>query len=127
MKLNISLKSCLFLLLSITGSLAAGFLNGLTGTGAGIVFWLLFRIFYGEITKDTFAFSMSCVLPLSAFSLLTYPMPRDFSLNTLFVILITAALGGIIGALLQEKLKIGLLKKIFACLVIYSGISLILK
>ena len=70
---------------------------------------------------------MSCVLPLSAFSLLTYPMPRDFSLNTLFVILITAALGGIIGALLQEKLKIGLLKKIFACLVIYSGISLILK
>lgn len=127
MKLNISLKSCFLLFLCVIGSVGAGFLNGLTGTGAGIIFLLLFRIFNGEITKDTFAFSMSCVIPLSAFSLLTYRMPQNFSLTTLIVTLLTATVGGLCGALLQEKLRLGLLKKIFAVLVIYSGINMILK
>jgi len=107
--------------------MAAGFLNGLTGTGAGIIFLLLFRILRGKLSKDAFAFSMSCVIPLSAFSLFTYRMPEDFSLLTLAVTLLTAAAGGICGALLQQKLKIDFLKKVFAILVIYSGISMILK
>ncbi len=127
MKLNISLKNWILLSLCIIGSMGAGFLNGLTGTGAGIIFLLLFRLFNGEITKDTFAFSMSCVIPLSAFSLFTYRMPQNLSLTTLIVTLLTAAVGGLCGALLQEKLKLGLLKKIFAVLVIYSGINMILK
>ena len=127
MKLNISSKTWLFLALSVVGSAQAGFLNGLTGTGAGIVFLLLFRLTNGAITKDTFAFSMSCVIPLSAFSLLTYPMPKDFSLTTLTLTLLTAAAGGLLGAFLQQKLKLGALKKIFAVLVIYSGISMITK
>lgn len=127
MKLNISQKKPFLLILCIAGSFGAGFLNGLTGTGAGILFLLLFRTLNGGITKDAFAFSMSCVIPLSAFSLFTYAMPKDFSFVTLTVTLITAAAGGLCGALLQEKLKIGLLKKIFAILVIYSGINMILK
>lgn len=127
MKLNISQKNLLFLLLFTVGSMAAGFLNGLTGTGAGIIFLLLFRILRGKLSKDAFAFSMSCVIPLSAFSLFTYRMPEDFSLLTLAVTLLTAAAGGICGALLQQKLKIDFLKKVFAILVIYSGISMILK
>ncbi len=127
MKLKISLKIWALLFLCIIGSAAAGFLNGLTGTGAGIIFIILSRIFNGELSKDTFAFSMSCVIPLSAFSLFTYRMPQNFSLTTLLVTLLTAAAGGILGAFLQQKLKIGLLKKIFAILVVYSGISLILK
>lgn len=127
MKLNISQKNLLFLLLFTVGSMTAGFLNGLTGTGAGIIFLLLFRILRGKLSKDAFAFSMSCVIPLSAFSLFTYRMPEDFSLLTLAVTLLTAAAGGICGALLQQKLKIDFLKKVFAILVIYSGISMILK
>jgi uncharacterized membrane protein YfcA len=107
--------------------MGAGFLNGLTGTGAGILFLLLSRLYHGEISKDSFAFSMSCVIPLSAFSLLTYPMPQNASLTTFLVTLLTAATGGILGAFVQQKVKIGLLKKIFAVLVIYSGINLILK
>ncbi len=127
MKLTISLKSALFLALCVIMSGAAGFLNGLTGTGAGIVFLLLARIFGGEISKDTFAFSMSCVIPLSAFSLFTYRMPTDFSFTTMAVTVLTAAAGGICGAFLQQKLKIGVLKKVFAVIVIYSGINMILK
>ena len=127
MKRIISPKTWIFLPLCIIGSVGAGFLNGLTGTGAGIVFLLLFRLIHGEISKDTFAFSMACVIPLSAFSLFTYGMPRDFSLTTLAVTTLTASIGGLLGALLQQKLKIGLLKKIFAVLVVYSGISMILK
>ena len=127
MKLTISLKACALLALCIVCGFAAGFLNGLVGTGAGIVFLILFRIFGGEISKDTFAFSMACVIPLSAFSLFTYRMPADFSTMTLIVTFLTAAIGGTCGAFLQQKLKIGLLKKIFAVLVIYSGINMILK
>ena len=127
MKLSISLKTWFFLSLCIAGSLGAGFLNGLTGTGAGIIFLFLSRLIDGGITKDTFAFSMSCVIPLSAFSLFTYGMPKDFSLTTLVVTSLTAAAGGLLGAFLQQKLKIELLKKIFAVLVICSGIGMIFK
>jgi len=52
MKLNISQKNLLFLLLFTVGSMAAGFLNGLTGTGAGIIFLLLFRILRGKLSKN---------------------------------------------------------------------------
>jgi uncharacterized membrane protein YfcA len=54
-------------------------------------------------------------------------MPRDFSLTTLIATSLTAAIGGLFGAFLQQKLKIGLLKKIFAILVICSGIGMIFK
>ncbi len=127
MKLTISLKAWLFFAFCVLGSVSAGFLNGLTGTGAGIIFLILFRLFCGEITKDTFAFSMSCVIPLSAFSLLTYRPPENLSFATFAVTLLTAAAGGLAGALLQQKIKLGILKKIFAALVIYSGINMILK
>lgn len=127
MKLTIFLKSYALLALCMICGFTAGFLNGLVGTGAGIVFLILFRIFGGEISKDTFAFSMACVIPLSAFSLFTYRLPEDFSSVTLIGTLLTAAAGGICGAFLQQKLKIGVLKKIFAILVIYSGINMILK
>ena len=127
MKLTISLKAWFFLIFCITGSMAAGFLNGLTGTGAGILYLLIFRLFGGELSKDAFAFSMSCVIPISAFSLLTYRPPENFSFITFAVTLLVAAAGGLLGALLQQKLKIGVLKKIFAALVIYSGLHMILK
>ncbi|MBE6598813.1 MAG: hypothetical protein E7638_05175 [Ruminococcaceae bacterium] len=127
MKMTISLKTWLFFAVSLTMGMAAGFLNGLTGTGAGIIFLLLFRLTGGEISKDTFAFSMSCVIPLSAFSLFTYRPPEPFSFATFAVTLLTGAVGGVAGAFLQQKLKIGILKKVFAALVIYSGINMILK
>lgn len=127
MKLTIYLKSYALLALCIVCGFAAGFLNGLVGTGAGIIFLILFRVFGGEISKDTFAFSMACVIPLSAFSLFTYRMPANFSAAALTGAFLTAAIGGICGAFLQQKLKISVLKKIFAILVIYSGINMILK
>ena len=126
MKTSISLKACLFFLLAVILAMGAGFLNGLTGTGAGILFLLLFRMAGGSITKDTFVSSMSCVIPLSAFSLFTYPMPEMFSFAAMATAFLTATAGGICGAFLQQKLNIGVLKKIFALLVIYSGIRMLL-
>lgn len=127
MKATVSLKAAIMLIVCVISGFFAGFSNGLIGTGAGIVFMLLFRIIGGEISKDTFAFSMACVIPLSAFSLFTYRPPENFSLQTLITVFIIAVAGGLFGALLQRNLKIGLLKKIFAALVIYSGINMLLK
>ncbi len=127
MKVTLSSKAVFLLLLCVVCGFLAGFLNGLVGTGAGIVFLLLSRILEGELSKDTFAFSMACVIPISTFSLFTYRMPETFSLQTLFVTLGISVGGGICGALLQQKMKIDTLKKIFALLVIYSGINMILK
>lgn len=127
MKTTLSLKACLLLLLCCVCGAAAGFLNGLMGTGAGIVFLFLSRALNGEFSKDAFAFSMACVIPISAFSLFTYRMPAEFSSVVLIVALFTAAAGGVGGAFLQQKLKISALKKIFAALTVYSGIRMLLK
>lgn len=127
MKATVSAKALLLLLLCVAGGCAAGFFNGLLGTGAGVVFLLLYRVMRGELTKDAFAFSMACVIPLSAFSLFTYQRPADFSLPLLFGSLLASAGGGLCGALLQRKLKINVLKKLFAALVIYSGLTMLLR
>ncbi|MBQ8642349.1 MAG: sulfite exporter TauE/SafE family protein [Clostridia bacterium] len=106
--------------------LAAGFINGLAGTGAGVVFLLLFGIFGGGMTKTVFSVSMACVIPLSVVSLITYPPPERAHLVMLPWIFVSAILGGLCGAWLQRRVNVRILKLAFAGLVIWAGIKMML-
>lgn len=105
-----------------------GIVNGLIGTGGGL-FIMLSASVIGKLTEsecDMYSLAMMCVLPLSLFSLLLYP---EGSVDTYFALtmLIPASIGGFIGAKIKKALDVKYLSIIFACLTIYSGITMIIR
>lgn len=119
----------IFLLASVCLLCAVGgVVNGLVGTGSGIMFMLCAKLIgkFNDCGCDMYSLSMSCVLPVSIVSLLLYPSGSvnfGFCLN----MLPWAVAGGILGAVLKGKLKTHWLSLAFAALTIYSGVSMILR
>lgn len=117
-------------------SAAAGFLNGMLGAGGGILFiFILSRLNSsndGELdssskARDDFAMTIAAILPISAVSAFMYMSKGSFSFDEIPVYIVPAIAGGISGAFLLDRIKVSFLKKIFAVLVIYSGISMLTR
>ena len=114
--------------LLLLGGLAAGFLNGLLGAGGGIlIVWILGKVL-GDATddgKDIFACALAVMLPISALSTLSYAFSGGIPDHNLGRFLLPGILGGLCGAFLLDRLRIGAVKTIFAVLVILSGIVMV--
>ena len=104
---------------NIASALSAGLLNGLLGTGGGIPLW--FAAIGKEDKKAAFATSSTGVLLLSFFSLFLYAKeaPPLRGEGSLFLWL--ALLGGALGAFLLSRVPLGLVRTVFAFLLIGSG------
>ncbi|MBQ8141521.1 MAG: sulfite exporter TauE/SafE family protein [Clostridia bacterium] len=115
--------------LPIVGFLS-GIANGLLGAGGGII------IVYGlnhalgeelEDKRDVFANALCVMLPVSAVSCILYAIKGNLVVSGIGLYAIPAILGGIVGGILLARIKPKALKRIFAALVIYSGIILIIR
>ena len=118
---NLSKKTRIILL----GILAvcAGIVNGFLGTGGGIVLMFALSLISSDddSARDRFATVIAVILPLSLISAITYGKSIDLSGTTPYII--PGIFGGIIGALLLDKLSVKIVKKLFAAMVIWAGIS----
>ena len=110
---------------------SAGMVNGLFGTGGGIFIVFLFsRIYAGSKEydqKDCFAMTLSVTLVFSAVSLFGYLKNGSISGEAMMPVFLPAALGGLTGAFLLNRIRVDILRKIFAALIVYAGVSLILR
>ncbi|MBE6600735.1 MAG: sulfite exporter TauE/SafE family protein [Ruminococcaceae bacterium] len=109
--------------------LLAGVANGVFGAGGGIliVFGLSPLLIHDkEGQRDVFANALCVMFPVSIFSMISYSRAGRFSLDGFSHYLIPCLIGGALGAILLGKLKIPILQKIFAILVIWSGIYMII-
>ena len=127
-KLGKSLCKMLPLLL---GSLAAGAINGLFGMGGGIVIYFILSRLYAQSdeydAKDIFAMTVISVLIMSLSSVFLYFSSGAFSPSDALPYMLPAVMGGIAGAFTLSYIKASLLKKIFAAIMVYGGISLIFR
>ena len=115
--------------LVVVGTIA-GVLNGLLGAGGGIVVvWGLQRaIGNGEAdAREIFANALCVMLPISAVSAIGYALMGELFVNGIGAFMIPAIVGGVLGALLLSRISTAWLKRLFALIVIYSGIMLIIK
>ena len=118
-----------FLRLTVFG-LAAGFANGLLGAGGGIliVFGLSSLLNFNEEGKrDVFANALAVMLPISIVSVISYISKGRFNTDAFGIYALPAVAGGFFGAVLLGRLKLRIIKKLFALLVIWSGVYLILR
>ncbi|MBE6577419.1 MAG: hypothetical protein E7653_04715 [Ruminococcaceae bacterium] len=128
MKLYTSVKGAPIKLL--LAGLFAGAVNGLLGAGGGIItVFALTKIYKEKMSEknDVFAHALCVMLPLSLLSCILYLSKGNFSAEGFGVFVLPAVLGGAVGGLLLDKLKAVFLRRLFASLVIISGILLIVR
>lgn len=102
----------------------AGVVNGLLGTGGGIL--LLISLRRQTEAQDAFASALACILPLSVISVWLYCQNGTVSAGDLLSsdalpYLLGAIPGGILGAHLLDRLKLSVMQYLFAALLLLSG------
>jgi len=125
------------IILSVS-SVTSGILNGFAGTGGGIILYFVLKFLNKNNNKtendnpdnkikDIMATTISVVIPMSVVSSVIYMTKGKIIYKELLTYLPAALIGGIIGAFLLDKLKFKIIKKLFAAMIIYAGIRMILK
>lgn len=109
--------------------LGAGFLNGLLGAGGGILIVFGLRHLFKNKVADGrcfYATALSVMLPLSLLSTFQYLHGGHLPTQTAGIILLPSLLGGLLGGLLLHRLSIRMLSRVFAGIVLLSGVMLFL-
>lgn len=123
-----SKKYIVILLSSVLG----GVLNGFLGAGGGILIGLvLTRLLKknGELLcdrRDIYANVQLAMICVSLVSLSIYSSRGGVDFSTADWIILPALAGGAVGSLILRKMSSGVIGKIFAILVVWSGIRMIL-
>ncbi|MBE6538888.1 MAG: sulfite exporter TauE/SafE family protein [Ruminococcaceae bacterium] len=117
-----------FTLLAL-GGLAGGLANGLLGAGGGIIMtFVLEKAMEDEIERrDIFANVIAATLPISLLSTAIYAGKGNISTERFSSFVIPAIAGGLVGAFLLSRISTVWLKRIFALLVIWSGIYMVMR
>ena len=108
--------------------LLAGFLNGLLGAAGGIALVVGLRALFRKKPVNGHSFyatALAVMLPLSALSAWRYARGGHLPAVSPWGLILPAVLGGVLGALLLRRIKPHVLKRIFAAVVLVSGIVLV--
>lgn len=104
------------------GGAAAGIINGLLGTGGGMIAVPLLEAF-GIHGKKSHATSLAIIVPLSALSAGIYLWRGWFSAADALPFLLPGLLGAVAGGLLFDRINVKWLKIIFGLLLIWGGMK----
>lgn len=117
------------MILTLTG-VVAGFANGLLGAGGGIL--IVFGISSllkddPDGSRDVFANALAVMMPISVVSVISYLLSGRMFGESFNIYLIPTILGGLVGGFLLDRLRLPLLKKMFAIIVMWSGIYMLMR
>lgn len=123
------MKSYFFVFLPLLAvGILAGFLNGLLGAGGGIVIVFGLNKLLGGRLKDkrsVYASAIAVILPLSVLTAVQYFHRGSLELNAFAPLILPAVAGGALGGLLLRRLSPRFLSRLFAAVVLISGIVLV--
>ena len=107
----------------------AGFINGLLGAGGGVVLVFVLSAVLGREAdgRDVYATALAVTLPVTLFSAWRYAGAGTLALDGFARFLLPAVLGGAFGGWMLDRTDVRLTKKIFAGIVILSGLSMLLR
>lgn len=109
---------------ALFGGAACGFCNGFFGGGGGLlaVPILLWCFSLGE--KKAHATAIAVMLPLTVVSLVTYHNSGAALPENAALVIVSATVGGIVGAALLKKLPAKILKQIFGAIMVFAGLKM---
>lgn len=115
-----------YILLTI-GALGAGFLNGLIGAGGGIILYFFLGALYGRGTKENLILSSASVMFFCLVSLFFYKGNAALTVENILRVGIPASLGGLVGAFLLRRIPQAVMKKVFAAVILVSGVLMLVR
>ena len=101
---------------------AAGLICGLFGGGGGLVLVPLFHRWLKLDLRRALACSAAVMLPLCALAAFVYQLRGSLDLFTALPYLIGGALGGLVGGLLLRRVKLTVLRRVFALFILFAGV-----
>ena len=107
----------------------AGLINSLLGAGGGILLSLTLPSLIKEKfpdRRDVYINAQAAMIPGCAISCLIYSMRGMVDTVSFSLLAIPAAAGGALGSFLLSKIKSGIIQIIFALLVIWSGVRMVM-
>ena len=104
-------------------AMLAGFVNGVIGTGGGAV---VMPALYKNLKDSKMAHQAVCVFVLPLAVLSASSMRSEIGVHNIILVLLGGFLGGIGGALISRKISFRKMKILFAVIILYMGLSLIL-
>lgn len=111
--------------ISLVVGLAIGFINGFWGGGGGMICVPALTYILGLEEKKAHATTILIMLPLSIASFVVYLIKGSMDWNSAINISVGFAIGGLLGALLLNKINNIVLQFIFAFVIIIGGVKLI--
>ncbi|MDD4686083.1 MAG: sulfite exporter TauE/SafE family protein [Clostridia bacterium] len=110
---------------AIFGSLI-GFINGFLGGGGGMIAVPILEKVKKLENKKAHATAIAVIFPLSLVSAFVYTVSIEFDWLTVAILAGSVTFGGIVGGLLLKKLSGKAVRIIFACLMLGSGIYMVI-
>jgi len=108
-----------------TAGILAGFVNGLLGSGGGVLIVLYLTIIAKIERKNAQATAIAVILPLTVLSSIIYARRGYVDWPLLWKVSIGGIAGAVLGAFLLNKLKSKLLKKLFGIFLVIAGIRML--
>ena len=102
-----------------------GFINGLFGGGGGMIAVPIFEKYLRMENKQAHATAIAVILPISLITSIVYLICGSFDFSIGLWCTAGVVIGGSLGAILLNKLKSDLIGKIFALVMLVSGIKLL--
>lgn len=119
---NIKLKA----LLLIVFGLGIGFVNGFLGGGGGILVVMVLLWLCKLKQKNAHATALLVILPISIVSAIVYLLNGSGDLEKIIYATIGVVFGGVLGAVLLNKLKGEVTKLIFSTILMIAGVRMFL-
>ena len=125
MKIRLSDEDKKKLIIAVICAVLSGTLNGLFGSGGGILLTYMF-VRLCRSTGDAFASVVMSVAIMSLTGLWRYYSAGNIDLALLEKLIVPAAAGGFFGAWISGKIKGEGLRLIFAVMLVISGVNMAL-
>lgn len=125
-------KACehkgIFVAITLFSGILAGLLNGFLGSGGGIILIFIMGVLLPKLdARDIFATAVLSILPMSAVSAYFYYQGGGIGIAEHAPYYASALFGGILGAVLLDKISTTLLKTVFAILMLWAGFRAMLS
>ena len=105
----------------------SGFVSGFFGAGGGIVLIFALSLLIRREQKKIFAKTVLVTAFFALISAVIYQQKGNLPFESSLLYIVPSAFGGALGAFLLSKLKMKLIKSVFALTVILGGIIMIFR
>ena len=113
-------------LIAIGAGLFIGFVNGFLGAGGGMLLVPILTLLLKMESKVAHSTAVFVIAPICLISGVTYVIKGVIDWSILFPVALGTVAGGIIGTFLLKNLKNDVINIIFWCVMIFSGVWMLL-